>query len=502
MRGAHDRQICREGHARQCSNRIQLESRCADVRGADRSSAWDDVGVKTRVTVCFMPEIADNPQIKLSNLHDGPRISLSQGRMGQTMLLQFDCANHKSVKDRISFSMLAGSDNSGEEYLKVFGKNKVLRSAAIYGANGSGKSNFLDAVRYVCNMVGRSVYFPPGTGSLQLPHKLSSPGTPSEYEIKFVKNDILYAYGFAVVGDRVDEEYMYYWPKGRKVRIFERRGVEINAGPKFRGQFDTSIKEVLKPNRLFLSCAANYSAVAPVEEGFQFFTKDLVVYDSDLSGAWLNYSMRTLSQEQHIKDVFLQVLKALGIPVQDVRIEFEPVSMADLRQVAQIPPLLEELIGGQNRERVEVKVVYDQFETDLMNEESDGIKRLFQILCPLIDIMENGKVVLWDELEANLHEALVLQILHLFRDAYRDRFAQLIFTTHDSSLLNSGLFRRDQIWFTEQNQNRSTDLYSLSEIRCVRKGENLAKGYLNGKYGAIPVLDQSVLKQLAQEQAE
>lgn len=418
------------------------------------------------------------------------------------MLLQFDCANHKSIKDRVSFSMLAGSDNSSEKFLGKFGKFRVLRSAAIYGANGSGKSNFLDAIRYMRSLVGSSIYFQPGAGQLQLSHKLSSPETPSEYDIKFVKDGILYAYGFAVVYDRVDSEYMYYWPKGRKVRIFERQGMEIDTGPKFRRSFDTSIKEVLKPNRLFLSCAANYSAVAPVEKGFHFFTNDLVVYDWDLDDHWLNYSMRMLSQQKKTKDIFLQTLNALGIPAEDVKIKFEPVSIADLQQVVPIPHILEELIGGQNGERVEVKVVYDQFETDLMNEESGGVKRLFQVLCPLIDIMANGKVLLWDELEANLHEALVLQILHIFRDSYPEQFSQLIFTTHDSSLLNSGLFRRDQIWFTEQDQHRSTDLYSLSEVRCVRKGENLEKGYLSGKYGAIPILDQSVLRELQQAQPE
>lgn len=411
------------------------------------------------------------------------------------MLLQFECANHKSIKERVNFSMLATSDRSAEEYMGQFDKFKVLRSAAIYGANGSGKSNFLDALGYMRSLVGTSILLQPGQGPLQLPHKLSAPTTPSDYDIQFVKGGIRFAYGFSVANDRIDSEYMYHYPRGRKARIFERDKMNVNVGPKFRNEFGTSLG-VLKPNRLFLSCAANYSNVAPVEEGFKFFTQDLVVYNSAFSEGWMNYSMRQLSQNTKLKESFLSLMKALGIFIKDVKVSFEPVNIGDLQQMFPIPEFLQELIGSQSGNRIEARVVYDEFETDLWNEESDGIRRLFQILCPLIDIVATGKVLLWDELEANLHEVLVKQILEFFKTSYVEESAQLIFTTHDSSLLDTGIFRRDQIWFTEQNQHRSTDLYSLSEIRDVRKKENLERGYLNGKYGAIPVLDEKVLQEL------
>ena len=147
------------------------------------------------------------------------------------------------------------------------------------------------------------------------------------------------------------------------------------------------------------------------------------------------------------------------------------------------------LIPEQEGNRIEAKVVYDQFEIDLLNEESSGIKRLFEIICPMIDILNTGKVLICDELEASLHEAVIYKIVQLFQNYKKDIFAQLIFSTHDTSLLNRELFRRDQVWFTQLNKDRATDLYSLVEIKDVRKSENLAKGYVSGKYGAIPMLN-------------
>jgi len=136
------------------------------------------------------------------------------------------------------------------------------------------------------------------------------------------------------------------------------------------------------------------------------------------------------------------------------------------------------------------KVIYDNFETDLMQEESTGIKKLFSILCPLIDIIVNGKVLICDELESSLHESLVYGLVKLFVSTDAEKFAQLIFTTHETGLLNFDLFRRDQIWFTElRKEERSTDLFSLAEIKNVRKEENFGKGYIAGKYGAIPMLN-------------
>ena len=159
-----------------------------------------------------------------------------------------------------------------------------------------------------------------------------------------------------------------------------------------------------------------------------------------------------------------------------------------------MPPFLSDEFKAvllQNKvDAITAKVKYESFETDLMQEESTGIKKIFAILCPLIDIIVNGKVLICDELESSLHEALVYGLVKLFISTESEKFAQLIFTTHETGLLNLDLFRRDQIWFTElTKKERATDLYSLAEIKNVRKEENFGKGYIAGKYGAIPMLN-------------
>ena len=410
------------------------------------------------------------------------------------MLLEFKCSNHKSIKDKVSFSMIAGSDNTSEELLKEFGNFRILRSAIIYGANGSGKSNFINALAFMCELVNSSINYQPGQEVFQACHKLSTMETPSEYNIQFVRNDIRYAYGFSVKKNVISDEYLYYFPKGRQVKIFERKEMELKPGDRYKNAFDVSIS-ILKNNRLFLSCAANYSNVKEVEEAFLFFNKDIVVYNPEINN-WTEYSIELMQKNDMIKKAFVDILQALGTGIKDVKVKLEKVKLADLPQELQIPDALKTLIGSQEGNRIEAKVVYDQFEVDLMSEESAGVKRLFQMICPIIDILNQGKILICDEMENSLHESVIFQIVQLFQYYKKDKFAQLIFSTHDTNLLDSDLFRRDQVWFTQLNQDRATDLYSLVEIKNVRKTENLKKGYVSGKYGAIPMLNRKFFQEL------
>lgn len=404
------------------------------------------------------------------------------------MLLEFRCSNFKSIKEEIRFSMIAGKDNTSEELLKVYNNFRVLRSAVIYGANGSGKSNFINALLFMCNLVQTSISYQPGQKIPQATHKLSEKEKPSTFDIQFIRKNVRYAYGFSIEGGAITEEYLYYFPNGRQVKIFERDRMNIQPGNRYKSSFDVSIKDVLKENRLFLSCAANYSNVRELEEAFLFFTTDIVVYNPAMNN-WTEYSIRLMQDNPSIKEEFLQMLNALDTGIQDVKLKVEKVKFADLKRELQLPDNLMGLIPEQEGNRIEAKVVYDQFEIDLLSEESSGIKRLFEIICPMIDILNTGKVLICDELEASLHEAVIYKIVQLFQNYKKDIFAQLIFSTHDTSLLNRELFRRDQVWFTQLNKDRATDLYSLVEIKDVRKSENLAKGYVSGKYGAIPMLN-------------
>ncbi len=405
------------------------------------------------------------------------------------MILEFSCSNHKSIKDKVTFSAIASSDNTYAETLKEFSKYRVLRSAVIYGPNGSGKSNFLNALEFMRNLVCNSMKHQPGQGIFQAPHKLSSSMEPSEYSIQFVKEDVRYAYGFKIVKNLVEDEYLYYFPKGKQVKIFEREKMTIKPGDRYKGVFDVSLS-VLKENRLFLSCAANFTNLKEVEEAFLFFQTDIVCYNPQINN-WTEYSIQLMQQDEDVRQMFLKFLQELGTGIKDVRVKMEKIKVQPTDLPADMPDVLKNMLTMQDANKIDAKIVYDNFQTDLMLEESVGIKKLFEVICPIIDIIQNGKILICDEFEMGLHESIVHYIIETFHKAKQDKFAQLIFTTHDTSLLDTDIFRRDQIWFTQLNEYRATDLYSLVEIKNVRKTENLEKGYVSGKYGAIPMLNQS-----------
>ena len=224
-----------------------------------------------------------------------------------------------------------------------------------------------------------------------------------------------------------------------------------------------------------------------------FRSQDIVFYNRE-NNNWIEYSIQLMQNNEKIKQLFLKMLQDFMTGIKDVRVKLEKIDIQ-----GNIPPEVEQLLSGKMN-RVEAKVIYDDFETDLMTEESEGIKKLFEMLCPIIDILMKGKILICDEIEKSLHENLVAKILELFQKASSDKTAQIIFSTHDTSLLNSELFRRDQIWFTQLTEKeRATDLYSLVEIKNVRKSENLEKGYISGKYGAIPMMNPNFVEDFSKE---
>ena len=405
------------------------------------------------------------------------------------MLLEFRCSNHRSIRDEVLFSTIAGTDKTHPENIEKVAEVEVLKSSVIYGANGSGKSNFIDAISFVKNLVSNSINHQPGQGILQMPHKLDGYERKSDYKIQFIVDGIRYAFGFSLKNMLVVEEYLYYFPHGRKTKIFERTSKDYSAGRNFRNRFN-SCKDVLKPNRLMLSCAANFSSVDEVTAAYRFFNDELVIYSSVNQDNWMNYSLHQINANKQTKAIVLKFLDALGTGIKDIHVD---IKKEDL-DVSHLPPFLSDefkrILLQEKIDAISAKVLYEGFETDLISEESTGIKKLFGLLCPFIDIMVNGKVLVCDELESNLHESLLFGLVKQFVNTRGNKPAQLIFTTHETGLLNLDLFRRDQIWFTEiKSADRSTDLFSLTEIKNVRKDENFGKGYIAGKYGAIPMLN-------------
>ena len=403
------------------------------------------------------------------------------------MLLEFKCSNYRSIKSPILFSMLAGQDTSHKDNCVEFDSYRVLRSSVVYGANGSGKSNLVKAILFLKNLVLESISLQPGQMIRYQPHKKSPETQGSDFAIQFVKNKMRYSYGFTQKAEGIAEEHLYCYPNGRQVRIFTRNGVEFQEGDKFRGRFE-QCRDVLKPNRLMLSCAANFSKVSDVQEAFAFFRDDLVIYQSGDQDNWLHYSLDILKSSSQIKQKFLYILRGLCPGIYDINIERKRID----RQTEALPVNHKDdgnkVIVNTTEVRYKVDVCYDTFDIPLQ-EESSGIQRLAEFLCPFIDIITNERTLICDELERNFHEAIVRKIVEWFCGEQKSA-SQLVFTTHDTSILSLDTFRRDQIWFTEMKEDmRETDLYSLAEIRGVRKDDNVAKGYVSGRYGAVPMLN-------------
>ncbi|MED9947567.1 MAG: ATP-binding protein, partial [Peptacetobacter hiranonis] len=405
------------------------------------------------------------------------------------MLLEYRCSNYKSIKDEVLFSMSASSDTEHSDKLIDFKKLKINKATAIYGANGSGKSSLLESCLFLTSLVSNKPS-QPGDKILVIPHALSAIDDPTEFLIHFERKGIRYVYGISVTEDRVEKEFLYHFKVGRKAKIFDRFGEEYTFGTKYKSDLNKALS-FQKENRVFLNTAANFTNNEDITNAFLFFKEDLVVNSPSFMNNWREYSFNMINKNPEFKKKVVTAFNNLGIDIKDIKTESFNIPLHD-ELVENIPADIKEIIKssmGEEKTLYLKKVLFDYgiFSVDI-DRESTGIKRLFEVLCPLIDIIENDRVLLWDEIEMGLHSSILDTLIKIFLNE-KDSKAQLIFTTHDISLLNLDNLRRDQIWFTElDNEERKTDLYSLFDFKNIRKTDNISKNYIEGRYGAIPFI--------------
>lgn len=405
------------------------------------------------------------------------------------MLLEYRCSNYKSIKDEVLFSMSASSDTEHSDKLIDFKKLKINKATAIYGANGSGKSSLLESCLFLTSLVSNKPS-QPGDKILVIPHALSAIDEPTEFLIHFERKGIRYVYGISVTEDRVEKEFLYHFKVGRKAKIFDRVGEEYTFGTKYKSDLNKALS-FQKENRVFLNTAANFTNNEDITNAFLFFKEDLVVNSPSFMNNWREYSFNMINKNPEFKKKVVTAFNNLGIDIKDIKTESFNIPLHD-ELVENIPADIKEIIKssmGEEKTLYLKKVLFDYgiFSVDI-DRESTGIKRLFEVLCPLIDIIENDRVLLWDEIEMGLHSSILDTLIKIFLKE-KDSKAQLIFTTHDISLLNLDNLRRDQIWFTElDKEERKTDLYSLFDFKNIRKTDNISKNYIEGRYGAIPFI--------------
>ena len=382
------------------------------------------------------------------------------------MLLEFSCSNFKSIKEKVTFSAIATDNIKNEKFLKKFDDFRILHTSVIYGPNGAGKSNIFKGIEFMRDLVIKSRENRPGEVLKQPTHKMAQ-DKKSEFNMQYIINDIRYVYGFVLKDNLVDEEYLYYFEDKNAMNVFEREEEEVCLGEKFEENkvLLEIIENEIGDNKLLLSCLGDKSDISEINNAFLFFKEYLVIQNSDVKTERKN-CIKVMMESEKMRELIISVFRELDSDIKDIKIENAGENLDD--------------------KDIRIKFVYDEFETDLYKEESTGINKLFDLVLPIVESFINGKVMIVDEIELNLHRNISYKIIKLFNTHLPNNSAQLIFTSHDISLLSLNLFRNDQIWFAQLGKDRVTELYSLVEIKNIRADENIAKGYIMGRYGAVP----------------
>ncbi len=376
----------------------------------------------------------------------------------------------------------------------------MLAVAGVFGANASGKSNLLKAMDDMRSCVLYSFRRLDPEGEIpRRPFVLDrqARAKPSRFEVDLVLEGVRHEYGFVLDDEHVIEEWAYRYPKGRAALIFRREGDRVEAGSVDR-QKTRAVQKLLRPNALFLSTAAsaNHGVLLPL---YQWFGRNLRLAEAD-SRPWRQAFTTEMLGSDRLKDRVIALLHAadLGVTSAQKR-EPDPVMQERLRRAVRILQGAEEepeLDEGPTFEELGVELLHrgaDGEEVPLHAEdESLGTRVWFGLIGPVVQALEVGSVFLADELDASLHPALSTELVRLFQDPQTNpRRAQLVFNSHDSTLLGGSvgerLLGRDQVWFTEKHGDGSTHLYPLADLE-PRKQEAIGKRYLDGRYGATPIL--------------
>ena len=417
------------------------------------------------------------------------------------MLIEFRVANHRSFREEQALSMVAvNRDKDLEEthtldpQVKGAKGLRLLKSIAVFGANASGKTNIIRALDFMKAMVVGSAQHQESARLNFRPFMLDeeSRETPSRFEATFIQEGIRYQYGFEINGERVQAEWLHAYPSGLPRTYFERdasKEQEYEFGPLFKGE-KHRLTPLTRPNALFLSVAAqfNHPELTPVFLWFRDKLGCLMGMGDrlDLVGYTLD---RSHSNPAFLQKV-VQMLEASDTGISDFKIErtkMPPLEVEDPRTRMKLK------LGGEDQEGFKFNLLHKSTTGAVSlpyEDESMGTHRILAFAGPFIDVLEKGSTMVVDELEQSLHPLLVLEILRLFHNPETNpKGAQLIFTTHMPLLLDQELIRRDQVWFTEKSAEGATSLFPLTDFK-PRKGkyESILKGYLSGRYGAVPVL--------------
>lgn len=428
------------------------------------------------------------------------------------MLIQFTVGNFRSFKGNVTLSMVASKLNARDpkinenNTIKINKDLSLLTSAAIYGANASGKSNLIRALSemriFVLNSSKESQANEPiNTTPFLL--NTSTEKKPSFFEVVFQINKTTYRYGFEANRKKVVSEWLFHSPLGKEAYLFKREEAVINTSREFKGI--KGIKTLTRPNALFLSVSAQFNNQFSLKV-LQWFKEIGLISGLD-DTSYGGFTAGKFANEKIFHDGILEIIKGADVGIDDVLVDkrskddpnFFPKDMPQELKDFMLKSMKEnsEAISFRTihtkRDKSEASISSEIFD---MNDESEGTQKLFLMSGPIVDTLSTGKLLVVDEIEARLHTLLTRKIIKLFNSKITNpKNAQVIFATHDTNLLSNKLFRRDQIWFVEKDQLGASHLYSLAEIKTpdnlrVRNDASFEDDYLDGKYGAIPMFGE------------
>jgi hypothetical protein len=421
------------------------------------------------------------------------------------MLVEFSVGNYRSFHAPVTLSMQAAKLRSTDKRLDertVFQADglSLLRSAAIYGANASGKSNLIQAMAFMRRFVlqsSRESQAGEPTGVERFRLNTAAWDKPSYFQITFYLDGRRYRYGFEVDEEQIRAEWLYHTGQ-RESRLFIRQEAQYEMSGVFRS--GRGLTERTRSNALFLSVAAQFN-VRLAMALLGWFRKDFNIVSGLNDASYAGFTLERFGADEPFRQRVLAFVHEADLGIADIHIERLPLAESPIPEEVQL--LLAQLAERQKRSEEELlvsrpKTTHQVFNSehgatgwetfDMKNQESQGTQKIFNLSGPLLDTLEGGKLLVIDEMEARLHPFITRAVIQLFNSPQTNpRNAQLVFATHDASLLSHRFFRRDQIWFTEKDQYGATDLYSLAELR-VRNDASFDKDYIAGKYGAIPFI--------------
>lgn len=427
------------------------------------------------------------------------------------MLVEFTTKNFLSFRDETKLSMIATADKDNLDNIIPMDTNKLklLKSAVVYGSNGAGKSNLIKALSAMKSIVLSSSKEQRGDEIKDIEpfvFDVQDRKLPTLFEVIFIVDDVRYQYGFSATKTKIYEEWLYAFPKAAKRTWFTRFLNEKSGSYEWEytdGKYLNANKDKMKlyiettrDNELFLSkiIQLNNKEAAPI---FDWFKSELKCAGI---GGWSDGERVTLNflKSEEKKNLILEFLNDMDIRVSDIKIKEEKFDISKLNLPDDVPDDLKQKIVHDFNDR---SLIETQFLRKLENEkivaldldvESDGTQKIFALLGPFLDALDKGYVVVIDELHNSLHPLLLKYLVSLFHNKdINTRNAQLLFTTHETEILNQDIFRRDQIWFCDKDATFASELIPLTDYK-PRKSEKLSKGYLSGRYGGIPLLEEDI----------